>query len=229
MKIGGIQKVSLIDYPGEVGAIVFTQGCNLRCPYCHNPELVKPELFRAVLGEQDVLSLLRDRRRYLSAVTVTGGEPCIQDDLVAFLLTLREMGYLVKLDTNGTHPFVLYEVLKKEAVNYVSMDIKAPPDKYGEIIRVAVDMKNITKSVELIMESGLPYDFRTTVVKSLLEPRDFEKIGALIRDARLHILQRFIPLQTLDPAFAEEKTFSDEEMEEAAGIMRTYVGECRVR
>jgi len=153
MKIGGLQKISFIDYPGSIGAVVFVQGCNFRCPYCHNPELVDPERYGPLLNEGEVLAFLEKRRGKLDAVTLTGGEPTLQPDLVGFLRKVREMGYRIKLDTNGSQPEVLAALIREKLVDYLAMDIKGPREKYARIARVEVDLAAIGRSVELITES----------------------------------------------------------------------------
>ncbi|OQX50761.1 MAG: anaerobic ribonucleoside-triphosphate reductase activating protein [Candidatus Cloacimonas sp. 4484_209] len=133
MKIGGFQKVSLIDYPGKICAIVFTRGCNFRCPYCHNPELVLPENYSPLIPEEEIFSFLEKRRGKLDAVEITGGEPTLQEDLTEFIRKIKEMGFLVKLDTNGSFPSVLEKVIYSGLVDYIAMDVKAPLEKYRQV------------------------------------------------------------------------------------------------
>lgn len=133
MQIGGLQKFSLLDYPGKISAVVFTQGCNFRCPYCHNPELVDPARYQECLPEEEIFSFLETRRGKLEAVTVTGGEPTLQKSLAPFLRRIKDMGFLVKLDTNGSRPDVLEELLRQKLIDYIAMDIKAPLEKYEAV------------------------------------------------------------------------------------------------
>jgi pyruvate formate lyase activating enzyme len=207
MKIAGLQRVSLIDYPGKIGATVFTQGCNFRCPYCHNAELVSPERYGPLLAEEDIFAFLKLRRGKLEAVTVTGGEPTIHDDLGAFLSTVKEMGYVVKVDTNGSNPRVLEMLIEKKLVDYIAMDIKGPLKKYRHIASVTVDTSDIERSIELLMTCGIEHEFRTTVVKSQLSSRDLLAVAKLINTARLYVLQPFVPRNTLDDAFLSETTY----------------------
>ena len=229
MKIGGLQKTSLIDYPGKICCIIFTQGCNFRCPYCHNPELVLPELFSPSIEEEEIFSFLEKRKKYLDGVSITGGEPCIHKDILAFLEKVKNIGYSVKLDTNGYFPKIIKEAIKRRIVDYIAMDIKGPIEKYSEIAGVKVDVSRILKSIELIKESGIEYEFKTTIVKSQLSKEDFEKIGEMIKGASLYFLQKFKPSKTVKPDFINEETYSEEEFEQIKEIMGKYVKECKIR
>lgn len=222
-------KTSLIDYPGKLSAIIFTTGCNFRCPYCHNPELVLPEKFLPAIPEQEILSFLRQRRKYLDAVTVTGGEPCIQHDLQEFLGRLKEMGYLVKLDTNGSIPDMLKDIIEARIVDYIAMDVKAPAGKYKYIAGIETDIEKIKKSISLILNCGQAYEFKTTVVKGLLQKDDFEEIGSLVKGARLLFLQKFKGAKTVDLSYLTAETFSDEEFKIIKRIMENYVSKCIIR
>ena len=230
MIIGGFQRFSLIDFPGKICAIVFTQGCNFRCPYCHNPELVDAALPAAgTLSEQEVLSFLERRKGKLDAVTITGGEPLIQPDLEDFLSRVRALGYLIKLDTNGSFPRRLEGIIQSESVDYVAMDIKATPEKYPSVIRKEVDVSKILESITLIKNSGLDHEFRTTVVKPLFEREDFFEIGSLAENCALYALQRFVPSKTLDKEYMSRETYSDEELDDFKAIMDTFVRNCIIR
>lgn len=212
MKIGGFQKVSLIDYPGKISAVVFTQGCNFRCPFCHNPELVDPERFADRIPEPEILSFLEKRRGRLDAVVITGGEPTLQPELIPFIIHLKAMGYLIKLDTNGGLPDVLEDMLGRKLLDYIAMDIKAPLGKYGEATKTKTDGQRITRSISLIMGSGIDYEFRTTAVRSFLAPGDFEEIARLIPGAKRFVLQKFVPTKTLERNYLGESSYSDSEL-----------------
>ena len=229
MKIGGLIKTSLIEYPGRISAVIFTQGCNFRCPYCHNPELVEPALFNTPIAEGEIFDFLERRKKYLEAIVITGGEPCLQNDLIDFIRRVKDMGYLVKLETNGSFPDVISQIIEKGIVDFISMDVKGPPNKYGIIAGVKVDISKIKESIDLIISSGIDSEFQTTVVKSMFEKEDFEKIGSLIKGAKIYTLQKFVPSKTLNPEFLQEKTYSDEELEEIKKIMERYVSKCMVR
>lgn len=226
MQIGGLQKTSLLDFPEKISAIVFTQGCNFRCGYCHNPELI-------VMKNTDnyttdgVLEFLKTRRGKLDGVVITGGEPCLQNGLIEFIEKVKEEGFLVKLDSNGMMPDVLARALP--LVDYVAMDIKAPLAKYPDIVRVKVDTNKIRKSISMIMQSGVDYEFRTTVVKSQLSYSDFEEIGQLIKGAKRYYLQKFVPSKTLDEKMMSETTYSSEEFEKIKEILAKYVDYVELR
>ncbi|NPV04942.1 MAG: anaerobic ribonucleoside-triphosphate reductase activating protein [Syntrophaceae bacterium] len=223
MKIGGFQKVSLIDYPGVISAVVFTQGCNFRCPFCHNPELVDPERFSDRIPEAEILSFLERRKGRLDAVVITGGEPTLQGELIPFIIHLKAMGYRIKLDTNGALPDVLEELLGRALLDYVAMDIKAPLEKYGEVTRTAADTERIRRSIGLIMGSGIDYEFRTTAVRTLLAPADLEAIGHLIPGARRFVLQKFVPSKALDREYLGASSYSDAELRAIAEKLAPFV------
>lgn len=230
MVIGGFQRFSLIDYPGKICAIVFTQGCNLRCPYCHNPELVdkKPSGLQEV-RQDEVVSFLEARRGKLEAVTITGGEPLLQSDIGDFLSLVKSLGYLVKLDTNGSFPSRLETIIRANAVDYIAMDIKAPLYKYEQVVRRRIDKDRILSSIKLIMDWGLEYEFRTTVVRPLLEKDDFVGIGKMIKGSRLYVLQRFVASKLLDDRFLDVDTYSEGEFSSIRHLMEGYVARCIVR
>jgi pyruvate formate lyase activating enzyme len=213
MRIGGLQKVSLIDYPGKICAIVFTQGCNFRCPYCHNPELVDPNLFGECESEDGFLSFLEKRKGKIDAVSITGGEPTIQQDLIAFVRRVKSIGYFVKIDTNGSSPEVMHKIIDGKLIDYIAMDIKAPLKKYKAVTQSNIDDNKILKSIEMIMTSGIPYEFRTTLLKSKLTAGDILEIGKIIKNASLYVLQSFVASKTLDQSCLSEATYSLEEME----------------
>jgi pyruvate formate lyase activating enzyme len=212
MKIGGLQKVSLSDYPGRISAILFTQGCNFRCPYCHNPELVDPSRFSETIPETEILSFLERRRGKIDAVTITGGEPTLQPDLLPFIGNIREYGYLIKLDTNGSRPDVIGNILDAGYVDYIAMDIKAPPVKYPAITHSEIDPETIRRSISLIVASGIDYEFRTTVVQSLLNASDIAGITGMIKGAQRYVLQAFAPTKALDQRLLQEAPSSREEL-----------------
>jgi pyruvate formate lyase activating enzyme len=211
MNIGGLQKFSLIDYPGRIGAIVFTQGCNFRCPYCHNPELVDPDRYGTLLPEDEVVAFLERRRGQLEAVTLTGGEPTLQPDIDPFLQRIREMGYRIKVDTNGSMPHVLARLIQKGLVDYLAMDVKGPLGKYSRIVGREVQTSEIRESIALIVNSGIEHEFRTTVVRSQLDSGDLIAITELLQGARLYVLQTFVPRKTLCPEFLCEASCSPTE------------------
>lgn len=211
MRIGGLRRVSFIDYPGRIGAVVFTQGCNFRCPYCHNPELADPARYGPLLDEGEILSFLERRRGKLDAVTLTGGEPSVQPDLDLFLEKIKKMGYLTKLDTNGSNPAVLETLIRRKLVDYVAMDIKGPLKRYEEIASVQVDLSAIRSSIKLLLASEIEHEFRTTVVRSQLAIDDLRAITKLLGKARSYVLQPFVPTKTIDDSFLSATSYSPDE------------------
>lgn len=176
MKIGGLIKFTLIDFPGRPAAVVFTQGCNFRCRYCHNPELVYPHMFAEPVAMEEIYSFLKRRQGTLEGVVVSGGEPSLHEDLPAFMTDLKAMGYATKLDTNGTRPDMLRELLDKKLLDYIAMDIKAPLEKYSLITGVDFNPEVLKQSMDLIRQSGLEYEFRTTYDKEVLTDADISTI-----------------------------------------------------
>jgi pyruvate formate lyase activating enzyme len=180
MQIGGLLKFSMIDFPGRVSAVVFTQGCNLNCGYCHNYELITLEPLLNAYDEQYVMDFLRKRRGVLDGVVITGGEPTLQPDLIRFAAKVKEMGYLLKLDTNGTHPSVLEELFRLNLVNFVAMDIKATFNKYQAVCRCHVDLNKIKRSIDILTNSAVEHEFRTTFDTSILTLQDIEDIKKML-------------------------------------------------
>jgi anaerobic ribonucleoside-triphosphate reductase activating protein len=228
MKIGGIIKTSLVDYPGKVACSIFTIGCNFRCGYCHNPELVVPDKYILALSSDDVLEYLKTRIGLLDGVAISGGEPTLHKDLPIFIKSIKDMGFLVKLDSNGSNPDMLEELLTDKLVDFIAMDVKGPLRKYEEIMGWQIDPKTIERSVGLIKNSGLPHEFRTTIVKSQLEVTDFVEIGELVKGAKQFALQHFKAIDEMvdTDGFRNEVSFSDEEFDQAQTIMSKYVERC---
>ncbi len=229
MKIGGLHRVSLIDYPGLICAVIFLQGCNFKCSYCHNPELVDPGLFRICIREKDVMEFLDARRGKLDAVSITGGEPTIQEKLPAFIKHIKKMGYAVKVDTNGSRPHIIKSLLDEKLLNYIAMDIKAPLEKYKNIANAHIDPESIKESIRLILDAKIPYEFRTTVVESQLDENDILKIAELIAGASHYVLQKFVPSKTLDSRFLKEKSFSDEKLQKIKSSLEQQIQKVIIR
>jgi len=191
MKIAALQKFSLIDYPGKISAVIFIRGCNFKCHYCHNPELVLPELYGELYPLQQVFQFFEKRKKQLDGIVITGGEPTLQDDLEDFIKKTKEFGYLVKLDTNGSQPQVLERLFRVNLIDFISMDIKAPFEKYEMVCGIKPNLENIQKSIELIKDSGIEHIFRTTVVKRYLDYSDLIEIKILVGENQKYILQNF--------------------------------------
>ena len=197
MKIYGLQKMTLLDFPGRVACTVFTGGCDFRCPFCHNFELAEGTA-PAVMEEKELFAFLEKRRGLLDGVAVTGGEPCLNKDLPDLLRRIREMGYLIKLDTNGYHPEMLEDLLNENLADYVAMDIKNSPEKYPETCGVGrVGMDRIRRSIRILMEGSTDYEFRTTVVQEFHDGKDIHGMGKMIRGARRYFLQNFTDRDTV--------------------------------
>ena len=232
--IGGFQKTTLLDFPQKIACIVFTPGCNFKCGYCHNPEL-SGDFGKSEVADNlppalsEVFAFLKKRKGKLDGVVITGGEPTLQKGLYQFVFEIKNMGYAVKLDSNGSNPEVLKKLIDDRLVDYIAMDIKAPFDKYHEVIKTNVPLENIKKSIDLLLEGRVDYEFRTTVVKEQLNFDDFEKIGQLIKGAKKYFLQKFEPSKTLDPKFSEYSTYSNLEFETITGILQPYVEVVNVR
>lgn len=240
MIIGGFEKLTLLDYPDHLAAIIFTQGCNFRCHFCYNPMLVLPregmdvknkeEKGFSTLSTEDLFLFLKERFGRLEGVVITGGEPTLHPDLPSFIKQIKDIGYLVKLDTNGTNPEMVKELIKEKLIDYIAMDLKAPLEKYKETVSVEVNCDNIKKSVKIIMGSGLPYEFRTTVVPGLLVADDFHKMGELIKGASKWYLQNFkSDTDLVDASYKKQKGYTAKEMAEFATIGREHVRLCEVR
>lgn len=229
MVIGGFQPVTLLDYPQKVAAIIFTSGCNMRCPFCYNYKLVLPEYLdkEKSFEEKQILSFLKKRKKYLDGLVITGGEPTIQNDLPRFLLDVKQMGYSVKLDTNGLLPEVLEKLISQKLIDYIAMDIKGPLDKYSKYCGIS-ETSNIKESIAIVMNAGLPYEFRTTFAKGLHSIEDVVKIGKDIKGAQLYFLQGFRDEPKLDPK-AKITGFTLEEMEEMRLQCEKFVKKCLIR
>lgn len=213
MRIGGFQKLSLIDYPGKIAATVFTQGCNFRCPFCHNANLVLPSCFDKAIQEEDILNFLKKRVGKLQGIVISGGEPTLQIDLPDFTRKIKAIGYSVKLDTNGSRPKVLQQLIEEKLVNFIAMDIKSPIDRYQEIVGVNVNPDHIRKSINIIRNSGLDYQFRTTFPKPLLKKKDIQGILSLIGGDPHFQLQPFVPQETiLNKALLDKEHYQDDEV-----------------
>lgn len=225
MRLGGLMKMTLLDFPGRIACTVFTLGCGFRCPFCHNASLVThPE---EGLTEEELFSFLEKRRGVLDGVCVTGGEPLSQPDLPAFLRRIRALGYAIKLDTNGAHPAALRAVVGEGLVDYVAMDIKNSPQKYAATVGLPEMPRGVTESAAYLLSGAVPYEFRTTVVEELHEPGDFLAIGEWIRGAERYFLQRFT--DSGDLIGEGMSAPSVERMEACLAAVRPYVPAAELR
>lgn len=227
MKIHGLQKMTLLDFPGRVACTVFLGGCDFRCPFCHNFELADGSA-KPVMEEEELLSFLKKRQGLLDGVAFTGGEPCLHRDLPDLIRRIRELGFAVKLDTNGYHPRLLKALLEEGLIDYAAMDIKNCPEKYALTCGVSeVNMDTVRESIALLMNSGIDYEFRTTVVEEFHQAEDFHGIGELIRDARHYYLQCFTDRDSVP--FGNLHAPSKEALEAYAEIARQYVSDTSIR
>lgn len=221
MKIYGLQKMTLLDFPGHVACTVFTGGCDFRCPFCHNYELAEGSA-EPVMEEDALFTFLEKRRGLLDGVAFTGGEPCLQKELPEMMRRVRQMGYAVKLDTNGNHPEVLDALLREGMCDYVAMDIKNSPSKYSRTCGVEyVDLSAVEESIRILLQGNTDYEFRTTVVSELHEDQDFEEIGRMISGAERYFLQSFTDRDTVP--FAGFHAPETAELQRFAGIAGKYV------
>ena len=227
MKIYGLQKMTLLDFPGRVACTVFLGGCDFRCPYCHNYELACGKA-EPVMEEDELYAFLEKRRGLLDGVAVTGGEPTLSRGLPDLLRRVKQMGFLTKLDTNGYHPQILKKILEEGLADYVAMDIKNSPEKYAVTAGLEkIEMDRILKSIRILMESGTDYEFRTTVVRQLHEAQDFEEIGRMIRGAKRYFLQQFTDRDSVP--FGNLTAPDQAQMEAFAAVARQYVPETQLR
>ena len=227
MLIEGLQKTTLLDYPGYVACTLFAHGCNLRCPFCHNAGLVvrKPE---NIINEEEIAAFLQKRKGILDGVCLTGGEPLAQKDAVRFIEFLKSFGYKVKLDTNGFYPERLQEIIDKGLVDYIAMDIKSSKSGYPKAVGIQdIDITPMIKSTELIMGSGIDYEFRTTAVKGIHLVSDFQEIGKWLKGAKRYFIQQFIDSGDI---ISEGLTaFSKEEMLKLLAAVREYIPTAETR
>lgn len=228
MTFGGLEKFTLIDYPGVPACVLYTVGCNFRCPYCHNPELVD-ETVETRLSEREVFDFLKERTKALGGVVITGGEPTMHTELPGVLASIKKLGYKVKLDSNGTNPAMLKKLVREKLVDYVAMDIKSPLARYSEVVARPVDLAAVRESIDFLLTAPVEYEFRTTIIKSLLSPEDIEEIGKEIKGAKKYYLQKFIPVKILNPQFKRKTTYSDEEFEMLRQKIQPYVETCTIR
>ncbi len=189
MKVGGLQEISLLDYPDHISAIVWTIGCNFRCPFCYNTELVKETANEIPINE--LLKFLNSRKGLLEAVVITGGEPLLQKDIQDFLIKIKKLGFLVKVDTNGMYPKRLENLIDHQLIDYVAMDIKAPPEKYALLSGCKVDIKKIEQSIKIIKDKAVDYEFRTTIIPKFLTKNDIQKIAEWLKNAKRYFLQQY--------------------------------------
>ncbi len=251
MIIGGLQKFTLIDYPDKIAAVVFLAGCNFRCPFCHNPELVKARLIASLpqISEKEFFKFLKSRQGDLDGISFTGGEPTLNLELPDFIKRIKKLGFLVKVDTNGSNPEMVKKLTAEKLVDYWAMDIKTAPEKYNLAIGAEKNMgnkdaqneitetqnfaslqENLEKSIKLITNSGVDYEWRTTMAPTIVDKNDILKIikwlnkidPDALKNASRYTLNQFRPGKTLDPDFEKLNSYSDDELEKSAALLRPY-------
>lgn len=232
MRIAAIQKNSFIDYPGKLSCVLFLPGCNFTCPYCHNPGLVRPESSDEALTPAEVFDFLEKRRGMLEGVVLTGGEPTLQADLPELCRRILEMGYPVKLDTNGSRPERLGALIAEGLIDFIAMDLKTAPDRYAPLIWPNARPEAIRESVRAILASGIPHEFRTTAVVPPVDAAAMREMAALIEGADRYVLQRFSDARVLQPDFFSGeggRAATEAELAEFQAIVAPRVRECRIR
>lgn len=231
MFLGGLQRHSLIDFPGRVSCTCFLSGCNFRCPYCHNPDLVNPGAYPTRIIDNDFFAFLETRKGFLDGVVLSGGEPTLEAHLPEFCERIKSMGFSVKLDTNGSRPRIIRGLLERSVLDYIAMDLKTGPDKYAILANGRSTMDAIQESVRVIMESGLEHEFRTTCVRSFVDEAVIRRMAVLIKGARRYVLQPFRRARILDPDYfrGQEPGYSDEQMRALKAVAEPFVQECFIR
>jgi pyruvate formate lyase activating enzyme len=231
MIIGGLQKLTLIDYPDKVACTVFLAGCNFRCPFCYSSELVLPEKIakQPKIAEKEFFNFLENRRSLLNGCVLCGGEPTVNKDLPEFVIRIKKLGYRVKLDTNGSNPEMLKQLIEKKLIDYVAMDIKAPKEKYSQAAGVDIDVNKIQKSIDILRENKIDYEFRSTIVSGVQNREDIIQMAKWIKGAKKYYLQNFRAEKTLNPKFEKVKANSDEYLSGIIKEISLFFEVCKVR
>jgi pyruvate formate lyase activating enzyme len=229
MLIKGIQKTSLIDYPNKICCIVFLPNCNFRCPYCYNIDLIlNPEKLPRI-DQFSFFNFLKEKKDWLDAVTICGGEPTLQKDLPDFCRKIKLLNYLVKLDTNGTNPEMIKELIDKKLVDYIALDVKAPLNKYKKVTDSEIDSEKIKQSISILKNSKIDYEFRTTLLPLLHSKKDILEIAKLLKGSKKYYLQQFIPGDTLNKTFKNAKTFTEPELQKFRESIKNNFEVCEIR
>ena len=227
--IKGFQKLSLIEYPEKIAAIVFVGKCDFKCHFCYNIDLVKNYDKLPDIPEKEITDFLVTRKGLLDGIAITGGEPTVHKDLPEFIKKVKDMGFLVMLETNGSNPVILKELIDKKLVDYIAMDIKAPLEKYDDITGVKVNKKSIQESIDIIRNSGLDYEFRTTVIPKHFKEEDALVIGKWLKGSKKYFLQQFRPEKTLNEEYRKMESYPAEKLKELAEKMKPFFDSVKVR
>ncbi|MCX6764745.1 MAG: anaerobic ribonucleoside-triphosphate reductase activating protein [Candidatus Nealsonbacteria bacterium] len=231
MEIGGLQKLTLIDYPKKLACTVFTTGCNFRCPFCYASELVLPEKIKnqPKIAQSVFFNFLKEKKGLIEGVVICGGEPTIHKDLPSFIKKIKKMNYSVKLDTNGSNPAVLKKLIENNFIDYVAMDIKGPKESYQKLTVRKINVANVERSVKILKESKIDFEFRTTIVPEILEKKDITQIARWIGPGGKYYLQGFRPEKTVDPRFEKVKPYPGEYMVEIKNAVAPLFDVCEIR
>jgi len=222
--VKGLEKLSLVEWSGKMTAIIFTGGCNFACPFCHNPELIKNLSKIPSFPWEEIEKFLKKKKGWIDTIMITGGEPTLQPDLPKACKIIKKHGYLVGIATNGTNPDMIEKLSKEKLVDRICMDVKNSEEKYEKTVgNMEVNMEKIKKSIENIKRGGIFYEFRTTVVPGLIEEKDIEKIGKLVKGAELFSIQQFRPIKTLDKKYEKITPYSKERLLKMGKILEKYV------
>ena len=228
VEIKGLEKFAPLDFPGYISATVFLGGCNFRCPFCHNSDLVLRPQAIDTLPLDYFITFLDSRKDWLEAVCVSGGEPLIEEDLDVLLRVIKDRNMLVKVDTNGSRPERLADIVAARLVDYIAMDVKAPLHRYKQVTRSDVSEDDIVRSIEVVRTSGLPYTFRTTLVPGLVGERDLLEIAQMLHRAKRFQIQQFSRRNPVDRIFSQVEPYPEEEINRLAGLVKPYFDEVRV-
>ncbi|MCX7678872.1 MAG: anaerobic ribonucleoside-triphosphate reductase activating protein [Spirochaetes bacterium] len=229
MNIRGIHKTSLIDYPGKICSIFFSGGCNMRCRYCHNPELVMAHSYNPIVPNEEALAFVKKRKGFVDGVAISGGEPTLSKNLIPFLRSLRDIGISIKLDTNGLKPEVIRTILEENLVDYIALDIKTSPEKYGDLTAKEDAFPYVIQTLRIIQMSNIDYEVRTTCIPTYVEFDDIQKIAKEIVYVKRYYLQQFIPTKTLDKHISSINPFPIAVLQKYRAYLSNFANVCEIR
>jgi len=232
MQIKGFQKTSMVDYPEKIVSVIFLTNCNFRCPYCHNPEIVLNDPKIEEIPQEEVIEYMKEKRKWVDGICITGGEPCLHKDLPEFIEKIKKEGFLVKLDTNGTNHEMIKELLDKKLLDFISMDIKSSLENYEKIVKINFGnfgKNKIERCVDIIRNSGVDYEFRTTILPELHSREDLKKIGEWLKGSKNFALQNFRPGKCLNPSYNKKSRFKKEELEDFKLMLEPYFEKVKIR
>lgn len=231
LNIKGFIETSFIDWEGHISAVVFLGGCNFACPFCHNAELIQPSPAMPTLAKEKILARITEKRTWIDGVVISGGEPCLQQNIVDFIREIKDLGFPVKLDTNGSEPKMLNELVKMNLVDYVAMDIKAPlTEQYQKLSGKNIELGPIKQSIEILLNTKhIDYEFRTTVVPDCLSKENIVTIAAAVQGSKRYVLQQFNPKETLDTSLQSVKPYSSADIDEIIAECKKFIPNTYIR